>query len=121
VETPRQKFLRVLTAFEDLAEQEKWLLRSEDFAEVVALQKRLDPLVNFLVSRAEEADEPLRHRVHALIERRRTNAEALGARITQARAELSEINLSRKRISQVVPAYRQAFADDLNGQLCVRG
>lgn len=121
METPRQKFERILAAFEDLAEQEKWLLRSEDFAEVVALQKRLDPLVTFLVSRAGDADEPLRRRVNALIERRRTNAEALGAQLAAARTELSAINLSRKRISQVMPAYRQAFAEDLSGQLCARG
>jgi hypothetical protein len=121
VETPRRQFQRVLLALEDLAAQEELLLRAEDFAAVPPLQARAAPLVDFLVAGANTADESLSTRVAALIGRRARSAELLSRQVDGVRAELSAMRTSRRRIAQVMPAYRQPDVAPSVGQLCARG
>jgi len=121
VETPRNKFQRVLGALEDLVAQEELLLLAGDFSALAELQDRAEPLVEFLAAASSVADESLRGRVSAVIGRRTVSGKKLSQQIDQVRGDLREIQTSRQRLVQVVPAYRQPAEEAVNGQLSARG
>lgn len=108
METPAQMHARLIAALEDLAGQEAAALAARDFRLAVAVQDRAAPLVELLGAHADEvADETLRKRVAALIERRNRNGEWLAEQIARVREQLRETEAARRRVAQVAPAYRR--------------
>lgn len=95
-----------MTALEDLAHQESASLQARDFAAVVQVQERAAPLVVLLAGHGPAADDPaLRERVAAFLSRRRKTGEWLAGQIVRAKAELDELEASRRRVTRWVPAY----------------
>jgi hypothetical protein len=106
---------RVLSALEDLTSQEELLVVAEDYAEVSAVQTRMAPLVHFLVEGADAADAALWQRIAAFIERRDRTQKRLAVDVEKMREEMVQLELSRRRIARVAPAYglRSATTESL--------
>jgi hypothetical protein len=96
---------RVLSALEDLASQEELLLHAEDYAEVVTVQVRMAPLINFLVAEVADADTAVRARISALVARRDRTQQRLDRDVGKMREEMVQLEASRRRIARVAPAY----------------
>lgn len=108
METVLQRCSRLLRALEEFAAQEAASLAAGDFATVLGLQQRAGPLVTYLGTHGPDvADESLRSRVGALLERRRDNEAALARRIQETRSRLGELDSNRRRVAKVIPAYVQ--------------
>lgn len=108
METSFHRCARLLTALEDLANQEALLISSGDYDGVLAVQERAAPLVAGLALVAGGADAALRRRASDLITLRARSREQLAVKIELAREELGAIEASRNRMTQIVPAYRPA-------------
>ena len=102
--TPGQ-LSRVLSALEDLASQEELLLHAEDYGEVAAVQVRMAPLVQFLVEEVAVADSLFRQRIDSFVARRDRTQQRLVTEIGKIREEMVQLELSRRRIARVAPAY----------------
>jgi hypothetical protein len=102
-----QRCVRILTALEDLAAQESAALAHGDFAALLALQDRAEPLVAFLASVDNGAvlRLGLSDRIVALRARREQTRRALGEKIDEARRELQATDATQRRVTQVVPVY----------------
>jgi hypothetical protein len=108
METIAQHCERIVTALEDLVAQEGAAVASRDFSAMLALQERTAPLVDFVIARAPvPSGSALRNRLMALHERRRQNGEALAAEIERTRAELQQMQNTRRRVAQIAPVYGQ--------------
>ena len=108
METPVRHFERILAALEELAIQEEQLLQAEDYAALVTLQARAAPLVERLTEYTGPTDANLRQRLTALVGRRGKGAELLARKLNLTRVELSRIEASQRRVSQVGPIYRDS-------------
>lgn len=102
--TPGQ-FGRVLSALEDFVSQEELMMRAEDYAEVAAVQVRMAPLVQFLVEEAAVADAPLQQRIALVVARRDRTRHRLATEVGKIREEMVQLEVSRRRIARVAPAY----------------
>jgi len=111
METPTQRWVRIVTALEDLVAQEGMALASRDFAAMLALQERTAPLVDFLAASAvDDGREPgLRIRIAALHRQRTQNSDSLAAEIERTRADLHQMQVTRQRVARIAPVYGQAF------------
>ncbi len=106
METEAQTCSRLVTALEDLADQEAASMRSRDFAAVVEIQKRAGPLVRHLAEHGPRvADAAFRRRVSAVIQRREMNEAWLSAEIEKTREQLHVLDAGRRRAAQVAPVY----------------
>ncbi len=105
MESPAQTCARLLAALEDLVTEEAGLLAAEQVADMVALQERMAPLVERLVTLAPVADGVLRARVRALVERRAYIGADLAARIAHLRAELDRMAETRHTVQRIAPVY----------------
>lgn len=106
LETPQQKCERVTSALEDLAAQEAASLEARDFAAVLEIQDRAQPLVDHLVAAGAESCSPeVRVRIGRLLACRDRSAEVLAAQLQQASEGLTETRASQRRVAQVAPAY----------------
>ena len=106
MEKPLQAATRMLTALEELTEQESVLLRTLDFVDAVSIQERAAPLVEQLSALAVYPEVAgLRPRVAGLIERRQQSRHFLDAQLGRLQAELRRIDEARSRLSRVAPAY----------------
>ncbi|HVS51297.1 MAG TPA: hypothetical protein VHD62_02985 [Opitutaceae bacterium] len=109
METPAQMCARLIAALEDLAGQEAAALDARDFRGAVTVQDRAAPLVELLCAHADDvADEALRARIAALIERRNRTGEWLAEQIARVREQLRETQVAQRRVAQVAPAYGQS-------------
>jgi|SRR5687767_3920002 hypothetical protein len=108
METVAEHCERIVTALEDLVAQEGAAVASRDFNAMLALQERTAPLVDFLVAKAPAASgSTLRNRIFTLHDRRRQNGDALAAEIERTRAELQQMENTRRRVAQIAPVYGQ--------------
>lgn len=106
METPFQAARRLLTALEDLAEQEAANLRNLDLVEAVQITERAAPLVQKLGELATDPTvAPLRPRVEALIVQRRQSAQLLDSHLARVQSELRRIDEARARLACVAPVY----------------
>jgi N-acetyl-gamma-glutamylphosphate reductase len=120
VDTPAQTSRRLLAALEDLAAQETTAIAAGDFVALAKLTRRAAPLVeHFATHGPAVVDASFRTRVHALLERRRQNDDALNVQLARARAELERANESERRIAQISSIYGRTGA--ASRQLCVVG
>ncbi len=107
METAAQRCLRIVGALEDLVHQESASLAKRDWAGAELVQERAAPLVEFLASTTlDDADRgALRARITALQQRRAETSRSLGLQIAQAKAELQQALVSKRRVAQIAPAY----------------
>jgi hypothetical protein len=111
---------RVVNALEDFASQEELLMRAEDYAGVAAVQERMDPLVAFLVGRMAAANAALRQRIASFVARRDRTAQYLATEVGKIRDELTRLELSRRRVARVAPAYGRQSVPMAASQLSAR-
>lgn len=109
METTAQRCTRILGAMEDLLAQEAASLAVGDMDAVIALQQRIEPLVQDLGRRGPAVDDAaLRDRVAAWLGRRREISNQISVRVEELRRQISELDASRRRVARVGPAYAQA-------------
>jgi hypothetical protein len=109
METPLQTAGRLITALEDLAEQEGGLLRSLDLVEAVQISERAAPLVQKLCDLSlEPGVASLRPRVLELVAQRRRQATLLDAHLARLQRELRRVDEARSRLSRLAPVYAGA-------------
>ena|SRR5688572_9313867 len=107
METSAQRCLRIVTALEDLVHQESASLAKRDWSGAEAVQTRAAPLVDFLAANvpASAEDAALRKRIAALQQRRAETSRSLGLQIAQAKSELQQAQVAKRRLAQFAPAY----------------
>jgi hypothetical protein len=106
METPAQMCARLVAALEDLSSQEAISLQTRNFAAAISIQERAAPLVEHLaVHGPEVADELLRCRIAALLERRHETGRWLVTEIERTRQQLHAMDVNRRRVAQVAPVY----------------
>lgn len=107
METAAQRCLRIVTALEDLVHQESASLAKRDWPGAEAVQTRAAPLVDFLAANvpASTDDAALRERIAALQQRRAETSRSLGLQIAQAKSELQQAQVARRRLAKFAPAY----------------
>lgn len=111
METPAQTCARIVTALEDLARQEAAALQARDFATAMLLQDRAAPLVEHLaMHEAEIVSSDLRFRVAAVHALRSQTGEWLAGQMDQTRQDLQQMDVSRRRVAQIAPAYGRGSA-----------
>ncbi len=104
--TSLQTAHRLLTALDDLAQQEHLHLQAEEWVEAVELTERAAPIVTELCRLADEpAVAALRPRVASVIARRQASMDGLDSHIVRAQAELQRLGEARRRLACVAPAY----------------
>lgn len=111
---------RVVSALEDLASQEELLVNAGDYAEVNAVQERMAPLVRFVVEGMAAADASLQRRIAFLVTRRARTQQRLTVELEKIREEIVQLDLNRRRVAQVAPAYGFRRAESVTRQLSVR-
>ena len=102
-----RQFTRLVAALEDLAEQESAAMVHRDFASLLAIQERAEPLVAFLVSAGNRDSIPaeLSIRIATLRARREQTSRALAAELDKTRRELEETSVAQRQVARVAPAY----------------
>jgi hypothetical protein len=111
METPAQRCARIVSALEDLVNQEAAALRAGDFDAVNEIQDRAAPLVEFLALHATEGDTPqLRQRIGTLETQRQRSADELDAGIARLRDEMQRTTVARRRVAQIAPVYGRPSA-----------
>lgn len=110
MESPLQRCARIVAALEDLAEQEAMALAASDFAAVLALQARTEPLVNFIADsgRLLGREPALKRRVAAIRDQRDRTATLLASRLDQARTDLTQVKAKQGRVARIRPVYGHA-------------
>lgn len=107
-ETPAEKCARLVGALEDLVSQETVCVRNRDFAAVADIQQRLGPLIEHLAAHSSDTDAGIRVRMAAVIKARDESSAWLQKEMDRTRAELGELQASKRRVAQVAPAYGRA-------------
>lgn len=105
MKTPAQTLARLLGSLEDLVAQERIALEAEDFTTVHELQLRTSPLIGRIAELASAADRPMRDRLVSVLEQRQREQEKLAARMAEIRSQLGQLDGSRRRLTQIAPAY----------------
>jgi hypothetical protein len=120
METPAEMCARLVTALEDLAAQESICLQTRNFAAVVAIQDRAQPLVEHLTAHAADLVDPtVRARIAALIAKRNDSGAWLTAEIERTRQQLHAVEGKQRRVARIAPAY--AYARSSRRQLSAVG
>lgn len=106
METPIQMVARLLTALDELIEQEKMCLHGGYYERAVQIRERSAPIVDQLVKLAYAPGvDAFRPRVAAVVGRSARHAAFLQEKIEELGAEIRRINHARFRAAQVAPAY----------------
>ena len=107
METSAQRRVRIVSALEDLVAQEGAAVTNRDFTALRDLQQRTAPLVDLLISsQGEKADDPeIDPRIGQLITRRNGNSASLATEIDRTRAELDQIQATRRQLARIAPIY----------------
>jgi hypothetical protein len=118
MKTPRETAIRLLTALEDFVAREGVLLRSGDYAQAVAIQQRVNPLVAKLCLLGKEPGVAgLGPRVMAVVARRREFLSGLAMRRESLGAERRRLTSMRQRLQRLRPYVRTAPAARQMGRL----
>ena len=119
VETPAQTVARLLTALEDLVDQETVLLHSGNYQGVLRTQQRAAPLVECLAGLGAAAGDAARDRIASVVNQRRASENWLAGALARGRDELRQLRIDQRRLGQVRPAYGGATSG--GRQLSARG
>lgn len=106
METTVQCVARLLTALDELTEQEGMYLRGGFYDLAVETRQRAEPLVRLIASSASLPDiGELRPQVAAVLAHSEQHAAFLRGKLEELGAEIRRIDQARHRIAQVAPAY----------------
>ncbi len=109
METPVQMAARLLTALDELTEQEGMYLRGGYYDLAVETRQRAEPLVRRLTGMAGlPALGELRSQVAAVLEHSERHAAFLREKLEELGAEIRRIDQARHRVAQVAPAYSRS-------------
>lgn len=106
METPLQEATRLLSALDELVDQEGMYLRGGYYDLAVETRDRADPLVRRLV----QLDGPpelmvLRPQLEAVLAKSTVHATLLQQKMSELRAEIQRTEQARHRNAQMRPAY----------------
>lgn len=104
-EGPSQKCSRLVVALEELVSEEAHCIETRDIATVLSLQKRLEPVIEYLAQHAADADRSLRDRIAAVLSVREKSSAKLDLELQQTRKQIDELDVRKRRAAAVVPAY----------------
>lgn len=110
METLAQRCARIAAALEDLVTQESVALRTRDFEAADTIADRAAPLVEWLAAYAHAIPAAVSGRIAAVQARRAEHLEWLAAETALGREELQQIAATRRRVVQIVPAYRRGVS-----------
>jgi hypothetical protein len=106
MESPRNAFARLAAALDTLVDQELAQIATRDYQGVLRTQQRTTPVVEQLAQiGAGAADPEAQERVRRLMAKRQRSHELLADQISIAREALSRTDATRRRLSQIAPAY----------------
>src|SRR5882672_8490972 len=106
METPVQTADRLLTALEDLTEQEGMYLRGGYYDVAAETRQRAEPLVRQLTSLAgANGVDELRPRVAAMLTRSDRHAAFLREKLAELGVQMRHTDQARHRVARVAPAY----------------
>jgi len=106
METPKQRFVRLVAALADLADQEGASVRIRDYATVVSLQARAGVIVAELMSVATDlADPPTRERLAAIVKLRQATARTIQQQLDVTKEQLTALQQSLRTVAKVAPVY----------------
>jgi len=109
METPDQAAARLLTALEDLIEQEGMYLRGGYYDLAAETRDRASPLVQQICATARLPDVgDYRPRIDALLTRSAGHAAFLADKLKELGAEIRRTDQARFRAMQMVPAYARS-------------
>lgn len=109
MESPTQKFSRLLTALDELVAEESALITAADYPAIDGVQQRAGEVLAALSALPpESASEQARRRVGILLERREQNIQSLQSKLAAARQELDALQSSARRAARVAPVYGQS-------------
>lgn len=109
MESPSQKFDRLLKALGELVAEEAAAIEAADYEATSEVQQRAQPLIDALATLAPSVGSAAAHaRLESLIKRRRRSIEVLEARMTTVQEELNGLRKSTQRVAQIVPVYGRA-------------
>lgn len=109
MESPSQKFDRLLKALGELVAEEAAAISGGDYEATAAVQQRAQPLIDALAMLAPSVrSAAARARLESLITRRRRSIEVLEARMSTVQAELDVLRKSTQRVARIVPIYGRA-------------
>ncbi len=115
MESPARRFTRLLTALEDVVEQEEATLQARDFSAVSEVQRRAAPLVSGLGALSlAVVDGPALARIAALLARRQHSMEWLESQLAVTRTELAAVQHSLAQVTRIAPAYRGVSSDQIS-------
>lgn len=122
METREHAFSRLVRALQTLVEQEAAQIAARDYRGVVKTQQRATPVVARLAELgASAADADSLVRVAALMVRRQQSQDLLAVQIAQTGEALRRSSESKRRISQIAPAYGTAARAHAARRLCAVG
>lgn len=104
-ESPSEKCARLVVALEDLASQEAVCLKSRDFAAVLSIQGRVEPIIGYLSQHAADVDPAVRDRIAVVLKLRHESGEWLAEELGKTRAELDALEAKKRRVAVVAPVY----------------
>lgn len=106
MESPSQKFDRLLKALGELVAEEAAVIGAADYEATAEVQQRAQPLIEALAELAPSVGSAAaRTRLESLIKRRRRSIEVLETRMRTVQGELDLLRKSTRRVAQIVPVY----------------
>ena len=109
METPLQMAARLLTALDEMTEQEGMYLRGGYYDLAVEIRQRAEPLVRQLAGMAGlPGVGDLRRQVAAVLAHSERHAAFLREKLEELGAEIRRIDQARHRVAQVAPAYTRS-------------
>jgi hypothetical protein len=119
------KCARIAAALGDLAGQESASLLQEDFAAVLTIQERAEPLIAFLAEHLPRLDDGaasgVRSELAGIFERRSRTAAALEEKLATLRGAMAETAAARGRAARVAPVYGSRRGAPAPRQLLAQG
>jgi hypothetical protein len=121
METPVQRWSRLVNALEDLVAEEAAALHGGDFDAANTIGDRAAMVVEWLVTHASVITPPLAERLASVQAKRAANAEFLEGEITRTRDNLQQVAIGRRRVAQIAPVYGRSAGTAQRSRLSAVG
>lgn len=109
MESPGQKFDRLLKALDELVREEAALIAAANYPAIQEVQQRAEPLIEALTKLAPKMRaSTVRARVDSLLKRRQQNIDLLESRLTVVKTELTALQKSTQQVARIAPVYGRA-------------
>lgn len=122
MESPSQKFDRLLRALGELVAEEAAAIEAGDYEATAETQQRAQPVIDALADLAPSVGSAAaRARLESLVQRRQRSIEVLEARMSVVHGELEVLRKSTQRVARIVPVYGRAANTPNSGRLRASG